>query len=225
MLPVYFGQNDIIHTVAGSPCGRHKADVVIEDYQGKYNFATSTFPSLDSVYLSGVGYRFNLRNLFHNFSGFNLPVPSNNQLVPEAVKGNVVKVKVRVQSVGTLALYENISNVFAILNGGMSESDFSKLGNLFFDTWSQVKGPFLTWQPKVKRVEVQSPEHLYWLQNIVNAEITVTIRYTINRLTFNGVGYVNATTIIDKTLAVKAYEMACIPVRPEIGRASCRERV
>ena len=171
MLPVYFGQNDIIHSVSGSPSGRHKADVVIEDYQGKFNFSSPSFPSLDSVYLSGIGYKFNLRNLFRNFSGFNLPLPTNNQLLPEAVKGNIIKAKVRVQSVGTIALYENISNVFAILNGGLSESHFAKMGNLFFETWSQVKGPFLTWQPKIKRIELQSPEHLYWLQNLVNSEI------------------------------------------------------
>ena len=214
MLPVYFGQNDIIHTVAGSPSGRHKADVVIEDYQGKFNFATPSFPSLDAAYLAGVGYKFNLRNLFRNYAGFSLPLPSNNQLLPESVKGNIVKIKVRVQSVGTIALYENISNIFAILNGGMSESDFAKLGNHFFETWSQVKGPFLTWQPKTKRIEKQSPEHLYWLQNIVDTEITITVRYSVTRLSMG----VTSTSIFDKILAVKAYQMACIPVRPEIIR-------
>lgn len=220
MLPAFFGQNDIIHTVPGSPSGRHKADVVVEDYQGKFDFSKPSFPSLDAVYLSGVGYRFNLRNLFQNYGGFSMQLPSSNMLAPMATKGNVVKARVRVQSVGTANVYENVSKTFAVLNGGMSENDFSRLGNQFFETWSQVKGPFLTWQPKLKKIDLQSPEHLYWLQNVVDGEITVTVQYTVTRTDPMGFPDYTAslTTVINKTLAVKPYELACIPVRPQIFR-------
>lgn len=220
MLPVFFGQNDIIHTVAGSPSGRHKADVVVEDYQGRFDFSKPTFPPLDSVYLAGVGYRFNLRNLFQNYGGFSMQLPSSNMLAPSVTKGNIVKARVRVQSVGSASLYENVSKTFAILNGGMSEYDFARLGNLFFDTFAKVKGPFLTWQPKTKRVDLQSPEHLYWLQNVSENEITVTVQYTITRT--DPMGYpdyvASIVTAINKTLTIKPYELACIPVRPQIFR-------
>lgn len=220
MLPVYFGQNDIIHTVPGSPSGRHKADVVVEDYQGKFDFNNPSFPSLDAVYLSGVGYRFNLRNLFKNYGGFSMMLPSSNMLAPTTTKGNIVKARVRVQSVGATSLYENISKTYAIINGGMSETDFARLGNQFFDTWSQVKGPFLTWQPKTKRIDLQSPEHLYWLQNVSDSEITITVQYNITRTDPMGFpDYVaSIVTAINKTLTIKPYELACIPVRPQIFR-------
>lgn len=217
MLPAFFGQNDIIHTVAGSPSGRHKADVVIEDYQGKFDFSKPSFPTLDAVYLAGVGYRFNLRNLFKNYGGFSMQLPSSNMLAPISTKGNVVKARVRVQSVGTASVYENISKTFAILNGGMSENDFARLGNQYFETWSQVKGPFLTWQPKLKKIELQSPEHLYWLQNVTDTEISITVQYTVVRtdpMDFSS----TLTTVINKALVVKPYELACIPVRPQIFR-------
>jgi hypothetical protein len=220
MLPAFFGQNDIIHTVPGSPSGRHKADVVVEDYQGKFDFSKPSFPALDAVYLSGVGYRFNLRNLFKNYGGFSMQLPSSNMLAPMATKGNIVKARVRVQSVGNTSLYENVSKTFAILNGGMSENDFARLGNQFFETWSKVKGPFLTWQPKLKKIELQSPEHLYWLQNISDTEISITVQYTVVRTDPMGFPTYTATltTVINKTLVVKPYELACIPVRPQIFR-------
>lgn len=217
MLPVYFGQNDIIHTVTGLPSGRHKADVVVEDYQGLFNFSTPSFPPLDAVFLAGVGYRFNLRNLFRNYSGFNMPLPAYNQMLPKSVKGNIIKAKVRVQSVGTAEKWEATSGVMAILNGGMSEKDFAKIGNQFFGTWSLVKGPFLTWQPKFKRIEYQSPEHLYWLQNISSSTATITVRYTITHFPVYPIASLTPTEIIiDKQLDVVAYSLACIPVSPAV---------
>ncbi|MFD0878234.1 hypothetical protein ACFQ1A_28965, partial [Massilia pinisoli] len=74
-----------------------------------------------------------------------------------------------------------------------------------------VKGPFLTWQPKVKKLTRDMPDHLYWLQNVDAGTITITVRYVIS--------YINASTLVeetknmDKTISLKAYEMACIPLR------------
>lgn len=215
MLPVYFAYNDIFHTEQGIPPGRHKADVVVEDYQGNYNFAYPTFPTLDASFMIGIGYRFNLRNLFKNYSGFKLPLPKHDQINPEMAKGNIVKAKIRVQSVGVANGFENTSDVYAILNGGMSEADFKKLGNEFFNTWAQVKGPFLTWQPKVKKITTDMPDHLYWLQNVDAGTIEATVRYTVTYV--NG-ALVETTTTFDKTVNLKAYELACIPLRPHIFR-------
>jgi hypothetical protein len=214
MLPITFGQNDIIHTVTGLPTARHKAEIVVADYQGLFDFGKPSFPALDAVYMPGVGYRFNLRNLFQNYAGFNLPLPNYNQMLPESVSGNIVRAKVRVQSVGTAQKYEDVSTVIAIINGGLSERDFSNIGNQFFERWAMSKGPFLTWQPKQKRIEPQSPEYLYWLQNINVADTNITVRYSIKYIQTNST-IVN-TLIVDKTVLVSAYKMACIPCNPSV---------